>query len=235
MADDTVRRPPPLDTARPMPESAYRIDDARAAALGVPPLPSATGRAHSVGAGPIPRQDASAPRIDEAQRGGTETEVSDSRKTVPPSPASPEAFSGQGADSIFATAPREQCDHLRGLLREALAAYESGRDALLAERDRLETECRDLGDKLDAANVRYAQLSARCEAAERDRNEAREAARQASVGNAALWRRYDALRAALDYAENEIASVLAVARLRVENAQAVLRQPETASDPLAPL
>lgn len=116
-------------------------------------------------------------------------------------------------------------------------------DDAIRTRDNLDADLANIGPVHQA----YREVLARLDAVTKERDEAREAARQAGVGvgNAALWQRYDAVRAALNYAETEIIDILAAARRQVDlarggppergNAAQAVQEPEPASAPLAAL
>lgn len=88
-------------------------------------------------------------------------------------------------------------------------------DDAIRTRDNLDADLANIGPVHQA----YREVLARLDAVTKERDEAREAARQAGVGNAALWQRYDAVRAALNYAETEIIDILAAARRQVDLAR----------------
>lgn len=84
--------------------------------------------------------------------------------------------------------------------------------ALIAERDRLREDAAAAGRTCDDA-IRWAS------AMQHERDEARAAGRECIAENAALRAECNALKAALAYAEKEIAGVLAEARRHAENAR----------------
>lgn len=87
-------------------------------------------------------------------------------------------------------------------------------DDAIRTRDNLDADVANLGPVHRA----YREVLARIDAVAKDRDEAREAARQCVTENAALQRERDALRGALDCAQAEIADVLARAQRHVESA-----------------